>query len=120
MVISFGLIEVKTKSLRVPRGRKSLLCPEGQVALTFLKLHTCLPAPKPKPMKAPNGNVHYQFFCGIRSYPDNQLTNYKLIDSIIVRAVQEVETPGEAENTFRCMEVLHEELRYSLYRCKLL
>ena len=31
-----------------------------------------------------NGNIHYQIFCGIRISPENQLTNYKAIDSILV------------------------------------
>ena len=35
-------------------------------------------------MEALNGNVHYQIFCGIRISPESQLTNYKLIDSILL------------------------------------
>ena len=37
-----------------------------------------------KLMEALNGNIHYQIFCGIRISPENQLTNYKLIDSILL------------------------------------
>ena len=35
-------------------------------------------------MVALNGNIHYQIFCGIRIRPENQLTNYKLIDSFLL------------------------------------
>lgn len=75
-------LEEKPKSLRVKRGRKSFFTPEGKVALAFLKMYTGLSAPKL--MDALNGNIHYQIFCGIRISPENQLTNYKLIDSILV------------------------------------
>ena len=82
MAISFGLVEEKPKSLRTKRGRKSFFTPEGKVALAFLKMYTGLSAPKL--MEALNGNIHYQIFCGIRISPESQLTNYKLIDSILL------------------------------------
>ena len=82
MAISFGLLEEKPKSIRAKRGRKSYFTPEGKVALVFLKMYTGLSAPKL--MEALNGNIHYQIFCGIRISPENQLTNYKLIDSILL------------------------------------
>ena len=81
MAISLGLIDEKPKSLRTPRGRKSFFPPEGKVALAFLKIYTGLSAPK---LDALNGNIHYQIFCGIRVSPEDQLTNYRLIDSILV------------------------------------
>ena len=37
-----------------------------------------------KLIDALNGNIHYQIFCGIRISPENQLINYKLIDSILL------------------------------------
>ena len=82
MAISFGLIEEKPNNFRPKRGRKSFFTPEGKVALAFLKMYTGLSAPKL--MEALNGNIHYQIFCGIRISPENQLTNYKLIDVILV------------------------------------
>ena len=82
MAISFGLIEEKPNRLRVKPGRKSFFTPEGKVALVFLKMYTGLSAPKL--MEALNGNIHYQIFCGIRISPEYQLTNYKLIDSILL------------------------------------
>ncbi len=84
MAISFGLVEEKPKSLRVKRGRKSFFTPEGKLALAlaFLKMYTGLSVPKL--MEALNGNIHYQIFCGIRISPESQLTNYKLIDSILL------------------------------------
>ena len=82
MAISFGLIEEKPKSLRTLRGRKSFFSPEGKVALAFLNMYTGLSAPKL--METLNGNIHYQIFCGVRINPHNQLTNYKLIDNILL------------------------------------
>ena len=82
MAISFGLVEEKPKSLRVKRGRKSFFTPEVKVALAFLKMYTGLSAPKL--MDALNGNIHYQIFCGIRISPEHHLTNYKLLDGILV------------------------------------
>ena len=82
MAISFGLIEEDPKSFRVKRGRKSFFTPEGMVALAFLKSYTGLSAPKL--MDALNGNIHYQIFCGIRIRPDHVMTNYKLIDNILL------------------------------------
>ena len=82
MAISFGMIEEKPKSLRTPRGRKSFSSPEVKVALAFLKMYTGLSAPKL--METLNGNIHYQIFCGVRINPHNQLTNYKLIDNILL------------------------------------
>ena len=82
MAISFNLTEEHLTHKRVKRGRKSFFTPEGKVALAFLKMYTGLSAPKL--MEALNGNIHYQIFCGIRISPENQLTNYKLIDSILL------------------------------------
>ena len=82
MAISFNLMEERPMHKRVKRGRKSFFTPEGKVALAFLKIYTGLSAPKL--MEALNGNIHYQIFCGIRISPENQLTNYKLIDGILL------------------------------------
>ena len=82
MAISFGLVEEKPKSLRTKRGRKSFFTPEGKVTLAFLMMHTGLAAPKL--METLNGNIHYHIFCGIRICPESQLTNYKLIGSILL------------------------------------
>ena len=82
MAKSFGLIESKSKRLRGKRGRKAFFTAEGKVALVFLKMYTGLSAPKL--LEALNGNIHYQIFCGIRVSPKKQLTNYKLIDSILL------------------------------------
>ena len=82
MAISFNLMEERPMHKRVKRGRKSFFTPEGKVALAFLKMYTGLSAPKL--MEALNGNIHYQIFCSIRISPENQLTNYKLIDGILL------------------------------------
>ena len=82
IAISFNLVEERPMHKRVKRGRKPFFTPEGKVALAFLKMYTGLSAPKL--MEALNGNIHYQIFCGIRISPENQLTNYKLIDGILL------------------------------------
>ena len=82
MAISFNVAEERPMHKRVKRGRKPFFTPEGKVALAFLKMYTGLSAPKL--MEALNGNIHYQIFCGIRITPENQLTNYKLIDGILL------------------------------------
>ena len=82
MAISFNLVEERPMHKRVKRGRKPFFTPEGKVALAFLKMYTGLSAPKL--MEALNGNIHYQIFCGIRISPEKQLTNYKLIDGILL------------------------------------
>ena len=80
MSVRFGLTEEKTMNLRVKRGRKSYLSPEGKVAMMCLKMYICLSAPKL--MEALNGNIHYQIFCDVHISPASPLTNYKLIDDI--------------------------------------
>ena len=82
MAISFGLVEENPKNLRTQRGRKPFFTLEGKVALVFLKMHTGPSAQKL--MEALNGNIHYQIVCGIRICPESQLTNYKLIDNILL------------------------------------
>lgn len=102
MAISFGLVEEKPKSLRTKRGRKSFFTPEGKVALAFLKMHTGLSAPKL--MEALNGNIHYQIFCGIRISPENQLTNYKLIDSILLELSKALKIQEQQKLLWECVE----------------
>lgn len=63
-------------------GRIKSLLPLREVAFAFLKMYTGMSAPKL--MEALNGNIHYQIFCGIRISPEHQLTNYKLLDSILL------------------------------------
>ena len=79
---SFWTLTSNRRCLGTKRGWKSFFTPEGKVSLVFLKMYTGLSAPKL--MDALNGNIHYQIFCGIRISPENQLTNYKLIDSILL------------------------------------
>ena len=79
MAIRFGLIDPYP---RKKVGRKSYFSPKGKLALMFLKSYTGLSAPKL--MEQLNANIHYQIFCGIRISSANPLTNYKLIDDIIL------------------------------------
>ena len=79
MAESFGLVN---KSMMPKRGRKSYFTPEGKVALMFLKMKTQMSFPKL--MEALNGSVFYQMFCDIVIDPAHPLTNYKLLDDIVL------------------------------------
>ena len=79
MAENFGLV---SKSMRPKLGRKSYFTPEGKVALMFLKMYTGLSCPKL--MEQLNGNIHYQMFCDVIIDPTHPLTNYKLLDDIML------------------------------------
>ena len=79
MAENFGLVR---KSMRPKLGRKSFFTPEGKVALMFLKMYTGLSCPKL--MEQSNGNIHYQIFCDVIIDPTRPLTNYKLLDDIMM------------------------------------
>ena len=79
MAENFGLV---SKSMRPKLGRKSYFTPEGKVALMFLKMYTGLSCPKL--MEQLNGNIHYQMFCDVIIDPMRPLTNYKLLDDIMM------------------------------------
>ena len=79
MAENFGLVR---KSLRPKLGRKSFFTPEGKVALMFLKMYTGLSCPKL--MEQLNGNIHYHIFCDVIIDPTRPLTNYKLLDDIML------------------------------------
>ena len=79
MAENFGLV---SKSLRPKLGRRSYFTPVGNVALMFLKMYTGLSCPKL--MDQLNGNIHYQMFCDVIIDPARPLTNYNLLDDIIL------------------------------------
>ena len=79
MAENFGLV---SKSMRPKLGRKSYFTPEGKVALMFLKMYTRLSCPKL--MEQLNGNIHYQMFCDVIIDPTRPMTNYKLLDDIML------------------------------------
>ena len=79
MADKFGLV---SRSLSPKRGRKPFFTPEGKVALMFLKMYTGLSCPKL--MEQLNGNIHYQMFCDVMIGPTRLLTNYKLLDDIML------------------------------------
>ena len=64
------------------RGSRPYFTAEGKVALMFLKMYTGLSCPKL--MEQLNGNIHYQMFCDVIIDPVNPLTNYRLLDGIIL------------------------------------
>lgn len=61
------------------KGPASIFSPQGKVALMFLK-HYAACSDK-RLVEQLNGNIDYQFFCGI-SLGSNRLTNYKLVSEI--------------------------------------
>ena len=79
MAENFGLVG---KSLRPRLGHRPYFTPEGKVALMFLKMYTGLSCPKL--LEQLNGNIHYQMFCDVAIDPTRPLTNYKLLDDIIL------------------------------------
>ena len=79
MAENFGLA---SKSMKPKLGRKAFFTPEGKVALMFLKMYTGLSCPKL--MEQLNGNIHYQMFCDVIIDPTRPLTNYKLLDDIML------------------------------------
>ena len=79
MAENFALVR---KSMRPKLGRKLFFTPEGKVALMFLKMYTGLSCPKL--MEQLNGNIHYQIFCDVIIDPTRPLTNYKLLDDIMM------------------------------------
>ena len=79
MAESFGLV---SRSMRPKLGRRPYFTPEGKVALMFLKMYTGLSCPKL--MEQLNGNIHYQMFCDAIIDPSRPLTNYKLLDDIML------------------------------------
>ena len=79
MAENFGLVR---KSMRPKFGRRSFFTPEGKVALMFLKMYTGLSCPKL--LEQLNVNIHYQIFCDVIIDPTRPLTNYKLLDDIMM------------------------------------
>ena len=77
MDVKFGLAPDRHERKHSP---KPFSCPEGKVALMFLKMYTQLSAPKL--LEQLNGNIHYQLFCDIYINPLHPLKNYKLVDDI--------------------------------------
>ena len=79
MAENFGLVR---KSMGPKLGRRSFFTPEDKMALMFLKKYTGLSCPKL--LEQLNGNIHYQIFCDVIIDPTRPLTNYKLLDDIMM------------------------------------
>ena len=79
MAENFGLVR---KSMRPKLERRSFFTPEGKVALMFLKMYTGLSCPKL--MEQLSGNIHYQIICDVIIDPTRPLTNYKLLDDVMM------------------------------------
>ena len=82
--------------------KKSFFTPEDNVALAFLKMYAGLTAPKLR--EDLNGNIHNQILCGIRICPENQLTNYKLIDSVMLELSKRLKIQEQLNLLWECFE----------------
>ena len=54
----------------------------------FLKMYTGLSCPKL--MEQLNGNIHYQIFCDVIIDPTRPLTNYKLLDDVMMELARKL------------------------------
>lgn len=61
-------------------GRKIYFTPEGKIALILLKSYTGFL--DRQLIEHLNGNIHYQFFCGVQIDPLHPFTNYKIVSAI--------------------------------------
>ena len=61
-------------------GRKNIFSPSAKIALMVLKAYTGF---SDRQLVAHlNGNIHYQFFCGVMIDPLCPITNYKIVSAI--------------------------------------
>lgn len=72
LVVAFGLEEAK-------KGPKAIFSPQGKIALMFLKHY--VDCSDKKLSELLNGNIDWQFFCGIYLGSD-RLANFKIISEI--------------------------------------
>lgn len=72
LVDAFGLADSK-------KGPASLFSPQGKLALMFLKHYAC--CSDRRLVEQLNGNIEYQFFCGIH-LGGQRLVNYKIVSEI--------------------------------------
>jgi len=73
LVKEFGLKE-HTK------GPQSIFCPQGKLALMFLKNYSGLS--DRKLIEQLNGNIHYQIFCNLILEPGQLISNFKIVSQI--------------------------------------
>lgn len=73
LVLSLGLIESN-------KGRSSIFSPQGKVALMFLKNYCG--CSDQRLLDHLNGNLYFQFFCGILIPPSSGLKHRQLVSSI--------------------------------------
>lgn len=80
LVISFELKDCV-------KGPASIFSPQGKIALMFLKHYAC--CSDKRLIEQLNGNIEYQFFCGI-SMGSNRLTNFKIVSEIRCELAQKL------------------------------
>ena len=95
-------------------GLRSFFTPEGEEALMFMKMYTGLGCPKL--LEQLNGNIHYQIFCDVIIDPIRLLTNYKLLDDIMM----ELADTTASGHTRRQVETVHGESGHDVHRCYVL
>lgn len=78
--IPWGKIAKELKIKTSKKGPKNIFSPKGKIALMFLKSYA--QTSDKKLIEQINGNIYYQFFCGIRLLPGQQISNYKIVSQI--------------------------------------
>ena len=71
------------KALKLKESRKgptAIFSPRGKIALMFLKAYS--QTSDKRLIEQINGNIHYQFFCGIRIAAGKELKNHKIISQV--------------------------------------
>lgn len=82
-----------TKALKLQESKKgptSIFPPSGKIALMFLKAYS--QTSDKRLIEQLNGNIYYQFFCGIRLLAGQQIKNHKIVSQIRCELAQSLNT----------------------------
>ena len=83
MAENFGLVR---KSMRPKLGRRSFFTPEGKVALMFLKMY--MGTQLSETAGTTELHIHYQILCDVIIDLTRPVTNYKLLDDIMMEVAR--------------------------------
>ena len=88
------------KEFNLKESRKEPYCqfsPKGKIGLMFLKHYAC--CSDRRLIEQLNANIHYQFFCDILLYPDDLISNYKIVSQVRC----ELSENFSIKNTQKCL-----------------
>jgi len=77
------------------KGPQSIFPPEGQIALMLLKAYS--QSSDKRLIEQLNGNINYQFFCGIRLKAGQQINNHKIVSQIRCELAKRMDIPAVQE-----------------------